>query len=131
MNKQNVSDILDLLASKFGTTAAHLWEVLIRQVYIEAAASCALAIALTIPAIIMARKCYRWWTVIEERKDGSRATTWADRNDGLAITGSIITAILAAFAIICIIGAIMDLTQLANPEYGALKLIGKALNPSK
>lgn len=49
MNAQNITEILDALSARFGTTGAHLWEVLVRQQILEAASYVfAIALFLTI-----------------------------------------------------------------------------------
>ena len=37
MDAKNVNEIIDVLAIRFGSTGAHLWGVLQRQAYVEAA----------------------------------------------------------------------------------------------
>jgi hypothetical protein len=129
VDAKTVSEILDVLAVKFGTAAGHLWDVLVRQLYIEAAFSTVLAVIFTIATVVMGRKVYAWWTV-DLAEGGGGPRVWADSNEELAVLGSIVAVLCAIVAAFAIGIAIFNCLQLMNPEYGALKLVGRALNPT-
>lgn len=98
------------IATKLGTTADHLWAVLIRQAPISASCD-AVGIALLGAALILAwRKILKW-------KPEDEPAKWI----GVGLL-SVITAIL--IALICdSIGE--DIAGFVNPEYWALKQIIK------
>lgn len=132
VNAKNISDILEVLAVRFGTTVEHLWAVLIRQVYVDAIVNVSAGIAFTVAAIIVSRIVYRWHTVVLPPQPGyANGHTFEYTNEGLAVTAFIAAILLCILAVICDAFAVGSLAQLANPEYGALKMLGAALNPSK
>ncbi len=116
---QQVSEVLDVLADRFGTTAAHLWEVLVRQAYVE---------AVTMLLIIGAL----WFASVVSIFVASRLTkspTWIDED--LAVPGAIAFSVSAAFLVA---GAAIFLAEISsivtgfvNPEYFALQEILKAV----
>ncbi len=116
MNAQNVTQILDALAARFGTTAAHLWEVMIRQVYVEAVQGI-IVYAILIPLM------WKAWKVFA-------ATPMQDK-DGDPSAQKIILMILLLFGFIFAIAELVwflnALAYVFNPEYGALKLVGEAI----
>ncbi len=106
---RTVSQTLDVLAVKFGATGAHLWSVLIRQVYVNAIENVIQAIILVLVTRWMCKK-------IKSDDD----------------IGWIIGAVaVGTFALIGCGIAIHSLAVMANPEYGALSAVLDAIKPSK
>jgi hypothetical protein len=109
MNEQLQKEIftrLDAIAAKLGVAAAHLWEVLIRQGYIEGLANIIVAIVLFFVVLVLGVKTSR---VYQDH------TFWL---------GSLISIAFTIWAITCLYDGIITL---ANPEYFALSKILQAL----
>ena len=51
MDAQNVDQILEVLATRFGSTGEHLWSVLVRQAYVECF-SMIIVILLLLPVVV-------------------------------------------------------------------------------
>lgn len=115
MNPKNVSDILDVLAVKFGTTASHLWEVLVRQVYLEAGQ----AVVWLVGFSLLMAYCGRALA-----KDTTKSYD--------PTTKQVILWIGVGLSALCILielpWCFNAITYTLNPEYGALKLVGEALS---
>jgi len=111
MNTNDLNQILDALAARFGTTAAHLWNVLLRQVYIDAASSLLQWVAMGVA----------WtWTVQRFRRVLHDDPEWY--RDGTV--GFCVLTIMVTLLFLIITGLTVDnVAQCFNPEYGALKLI--------
>lgn len=101
VNAQNVNEILDALAMRFGSTGVHLWGVLQRQAWVEFYVSLVgLAGALAVLAV--------GWKWMEESKGF------------LLVFG-------AALTIVALIFLGINATHAANPEYFALQKVLGAL----
>jgi tellurite resistance protein TehA-like permease len=115
MNEQTAK-LIEELANKLGTTAEHLWGVLIRQAPITATTDLLLLVAACIGLIIIARVLPKVVRKFEEGDEGI--------GDLFIIIASII------FGILCLIILVLSLCELGttlsgffNPEYWALKQI--------
>lgn len=121
MNEQTEKLIREL-ADKLGTTAEHLWGVLIRQAGISGTINL-LVCAAWCALLVWGYKLVRRKTTVppESEKDKYPHAEWED--EGMAIAwaiwgiGTVITALTVGCNLEYIIGA------LANPEYWALKQI--------
>lgn len=113
MNADNVNQILDALAARFGSTGAHLWLVLQRQAYVEfyvALAWCALAIGI----------CAAIW-----RKS---VASWKDPLDEESSVVFAVGGVLCMVGlVVATIGLFVALPGVLNPEYFALREILRAL----
>jgi Flp pilus assembly pilin Flp len=118
MNEETTK-LIQQLADKLGTTAEHLWAVLVRQAPITSCVDVVVLIAAVIATVISARTLMKG---VKGLKDGFE-------NDGLnmsmAIVGSIVCLIAAIVLIICIAGLGTTASGFLNPEYWALKQIIK------
>lgn len=108
---------LDLLAERMGVTAAHLWDVLVRQAYVNAVEA-GLFLALVLAAAAALRRWWRWWLGIERE--------W-ERTDKL-LPLAIATAVVAAAGLAAVACAIDALGGVLNPEYYALSKVLSALS---
>lgn len=107
MNAENVDQILGVLAERFGTTASHLWDVLIRQAYIEAASG----VAWFVFALVVT-----FW-VIRHRDD-----EWASDDMMGPSIAMIFVGVSTLVFLITGAGAFISGVEAAlNPEYFALK----------
>lgn len=118
---QEISNLLDMLAAKYGTTTAHLWEAMVRQqvIYGWSILACVLIVAaifvtLSIRCAIMLR-CARADRRIED------AGFWF----GFLIVSIVVVAV-TVFAVIMSSGYLIG--SIVNPEYFALKDILGILN---
>jgi len=105
-------EALTRLADKLGTTAAHLWDVLIRQAKIEVAVDLGFV-------VLAAFACYllrKWWISYQDRNGEGELIT--------LIIATTACAIMSAFALfnLCEIP-----TLLFNPQFWALSQILDAL----
>lgn len=117
MNAENVGEILDALAVRFGSTGAHLWAVLQRQAYVEvaSAAYCVLVVAALIPLGFWFLR--RGGAVADNPKTPADAEVpWYVGGTITLIAGGIV-ALVAVFQIQSAIAAVM------NPEFYALSLV--------
>lgn len=113
MNEQ-ITKLLEQLAAKLGTTAEHLWGVLIRQARIEAVTD-SLFVILT---LVGGYWYYRW------------IKSYIKRNpyEDAEIAGLIILGIpMVVSTIISFICLFLIPSELFNPEYWALKEVLNAL----
>lgn len=114
MNAQNINQILDALAQRFGTTAAHLWAVLIRQVYVVGIADAVVEVvllAICVGAVLV-------WRALASNGD----------YEGFGMVAAPgVAALAAVFFVIGIFASINDWASMLNPEYGALQLVLQAV----
>ncbi len=106
---QATSEVLDVLAARFGTTVAHLWDVLLRQAVVEGWVNFAWAVisALVVVACV---KTFLW----AQRQDSR-----FDYEPHLVV--SVIVGALAT--ITCGFTATDAFLRLMNPEFYALKFV--------
>jgi hypothetical protein len=109
---------LDLLAAKLSTTGAHLWEVLVKQAYAEAADLfiwMIAALALTVVFIALSRRMFRRSNEVGENK-GDHIFVGV-----VSALAAVLTSTLAVSSFASIIKTLM------NPEYFALTKILEVL----
>lgn len=116
--------LIEALAEKLGTTAEHLWGVLVKQAPISGAVDLVLCIVIAASAW--------WWAALVKRKTTKPPKTdddrypyaeWSDEAAGLSWIGAVIAVV---FALICIVGSAQGIVAaFANPEYWALKQLVK------
>jgi hypothetical protein len=116
--------LIEALASKLGTTAEHLWDVLVRQAPISGAVD--LVLCVVIVAAVW------WWVSLVERKTTRMTRTednrypcaeWGEEAAGLAWV-SVVFAVGAALVII-VASAQGIVAAFANREYWALMRLVK------
>jgi uncharacterized membrane protein YqgA involved in biofilm formation len=116
MNKETL-DLLKDLAAKLGTTADHLWSVLIRQAYVSF--FCDLLLYFLIGGLIgIAYKL--------AKRLASSADEMAHKgeDDTLQVAGLIVTGIVTIILLLYAITNVGDtITKIANPEYWALQQV--------
>jgi uncharacterized membrane protein len=110
---QTVNEIIGVLAEKFGTTASHLWQVLLRQALIEAKIDLGISIFFGITAICLGKFIYYLIKKPEEDWDEKDNIPW------LIAIEVVLVLILMAFAV-------SSLNSFLNPEYRALQTIFNA-----
>jgi len=122
MNKETL-DLLQQLAAKLGTTAEHLWSVLIRQAYISFAMDLVLYVALILAMFVCFKKVFPFFGhKCQEDPDG----------DFVYLLGTFfVGAILLACTLVAIFGISDTVTKIANPEYWALMQIFDAMKGVK
>lgn len=114
--EQQIAPLLEKLAAKLGTTAEHLWGVLVKQAPIDGTVELVGAILMFIGTFILIKKLPKIINYIEEKD-----------NEGLTIV-SVFGGVLGGVAIVTY--AILFLATLStliaaffNPEYWALQHI--------
>jgi hypothetical protein len=115
MNEQTAK-LIEELASKLGTTAEHLWGVLVRQAPISAVTD----ILTSILIILLI------WVSLKfvQRKTRETEDAPADWDEEGALAAWVIWGIASIIAILCVLCDInYIIAGFANPEYWALKQI--------
>lgn len=106
---EKYAQLLETLASKLGTTAEHLWGVLVRQAPISGAVDLVLC-------IILALAAWKLFAFVK-RKTADPQSEW--RFDPLpGVLVALVATILSALAMLHIPGIV---SAFANPEYWSLK----------
>ena len=121
MNEQTEKLILEL-AEKLGTTAEHLWGVLVKQAQINA------AIDLLIMIVVLGISLV-WYRLVKSKTtkppisndDPYPYAEWSDEFAIIAWTLLAIWGVGALIALLCTISTVA--TALMNPEYWAIKQI--------
>lgn len=111
------------LAEKFGTTAQHLWEVMVRQAPISAWINVLHTGVLVIISSIAVYTAARWCKFCWERKTNrQRYNEWeSDVSPVLASIAVSVAIVALTITTIVLLAAAGDLvTALYNPEYWAL-----------
>ncbi len=103
MNADNIGEILDALALRFGTTGVYLWEVLVRQQIIEAVMASVFLGIVTIAWPIWLFVGWRFDLDIDDFEWGAPAV------------------ILAFTSVVAVLVAYHDIPGLWNPEFYALR----------
>jgi hypothetical protein len=127
VNAKNVNDILDALAARFGTTATHLWTILIRQVYIQGiTAIVGEAILLAGFLVLIGRwRVYQRRVIADEIKAGYGRPS-CDLGDYPSWVLAFVVVGVANVVVLTL--AIGYGVQMLNPEYGALTMVLSALS---
>ena len=116
MDAKNVNEIIDVLAIRFGSTGAHLWGVLQRQAYVEAALA-VVAWALVAGIGMLLRRAMAW------ADDAEGINQEVDRD--LVAVG--ITVLVAVGAVVAVVQTFIGISAVLNPEYFALMAVLGAL----
>lgn len=111
---KEVEQVLNVLAEKFGATGEHLWNVLVKQQYVDFFVWAIPAILLTISTIIFA--------IYLCKKKAWSVGGFIYENDFEDLFG-VIFAFLGLLCFIAIIISFITFGGLINPEYYALKEI--------
>ena len=111
--------LLQQLAEKLGTTAEHLWQVLVRQAPISASITMALLAGLIISAGLLARLSLRRTRMVIE--DDS----YDDSLRVAAVTSWVAFVAVAIMAAVMLSDIETAVAGLINPEYWALKQVLK------
>ena len=115
MNAKTVEEILTVLAAKFGTTAAHLWDVLVRQAYVEGALA---VFWVVVSVVIIYNATVRFPRALAALK-GAEYDEEPPHIAALVLWG----ALALIFTIVGGVNIDVAVTSLGNPEYAALKLV--------
>lgn len=112
--------LIEQIASKIGTTAEHLFGILVRQAPISGTVDIILCSAIIVAVM--------WLVLFVSRKTTSRFKTEykpypkAEWNEEGAVLAWVITVSILSIAAVFIIGQVNDIVAaFANPEYWALK----------
>lgn len=107
---------LDALASKLGVAGAHLWEVLVRQAYVD-------FIEVTVAMIVLPAIGYASYRAFGKYESDYKG---GDVSEALA-AGSLVLALGAALGSLIMLAVWIDsLGNLFNPEYYALQKVMEA-----
>lgn len=122
MNKETV-DLLKGLADKLGTTAEHLWAVLIRQAYVSFATDLVLYALLIVWLSLCYRLVRQWLEKASECKKGQKHS-FEDNGQFKYELGAVL--IVSLSFLLCLIAAFVipdTITKIVNPEFWALQQI--------
>lgn len=113
----NTEKLIRELSDKLGTTADHLWHVLVKQAPITVwldISQCALLILLMFLAV-------KGMKILHKKYDETN-----DLDHPVYVAGWFATVILASFTLFAIVSSVNEIpTAIFNPEYWALKQIIK------
>jgi hypothetical protein len=119
MNKETL-DLVKGLVEKLGTTADHLWGVLIKQAPISSACDCVAVFFIVVLSVLAIFKISN----SSQHQEGKTKQLYFYEHDELAIG---LTAVLFIIAFITIMAFIFSFNTIMagffNPEYWALKQI--------
>ena len=108
MNAEELGRILDELGERLGPTGAYVFELAVRQVYIDAVVAAISAAVVLVVGAVAARPLYRW--VQDNPSFGSRDMA------GVLLAGGY------AVALVSVLGwALIAVPNAFNPEYAALR----------
>lgn len=122
MENQNVTQLIEKLASKLGTTTEYLWSVLVKQAYVSSIIDIVVSIVLVVISYLVIKgilKAYK-----KEQEECSRSSYYSSMDNPLFMLGCIfggIFILVSGFIILVNIGNII--TGLTNPEYWALNKV--------
>lgn len=116
MNETTDKLIRDL-AAKLGTTAEHLWGVLIRQAPITAITDLLEVLILAAVCVYGGRRLMRWHKKLQESGDADHP------GFVLLYVGFVVLLCITIICALCSVSGIV--TAFTNPEYWALKQIVK------
>jgi hypothetical protein len=119
LTQTDITPLLNQLADRLGTTAAHLWGVLIRQAYISAAVDVVQYAVIAYVAYRLARYT-NWFCGLD----------WEKKCEASEYTGGVLVAawcVMALFVIIAFISIPTTIAALRNPEYWALNKVLTAM----
>lgn len=108
--------LIEELAAKLGTTAEHLWGVLVRQAPISATVSAALTLAWVVVLVC------GWRFAVRSMKQASEDSMMHDEEVRAVVIGSLILVSVAT-AVAIAIGSVGCVSAFANPEFWALKQV--------
>jgi hypothetical protein len=122
MMDQNTLQALTALAQKLGTTAEHLWGVLLRQAPISGAIELAFMTGMVVACVI-------WWRVViakttrRKQSDDDRypRAEWEEEGAFFAVASAATLSLVTL--IVCAEGFTLALAAFVNPEYWALRQI--------
>jgi len=119
MLEDKITNLLEKLANKLGTTIEHLWNILIHQAYIEAFKNIIMIAFFIIAEILIFKYAVRY----------NKGKSLEDiDNDFRSITVIILFIIISVFTIIMIASLIPEtIDAIFNPEYWALNHILKLI----
>lgn len=130
MDKETL-DLLQQFAAKLGTTADHIWAILVRQAYVEFWADMvpyAIWVAWLVTVYKYLPRLLRW---LDERvKAGKEKDRFysLDGKEFAAAAAAIIAVVLSiAFTVIAVCNIPSEIVKVLNPEYWALQQILQAV----
>lgn len=111
MNADNISQILDEIAARFGTTGARLWEQLVRYEVATAVAE----------AIIMPLICLAAFKAAQYLFKQAEDADEYDTKPFLQVVGSVFSAVFAITLVMSLVSFIYVAGALVAPEAATLK----------
>lgn len=118
-NEKIITDTINILADKLGTTGQHLWGVLMKQAFYSSVIDLITFIILCIATGVCAKISTNCWKKSEEKDE--------------FIAAAILTLIVAGIGLIFCFFGVADmstwLSGLYNPEYWALNQVMSIMKP--
>lgn len=113
--RQQVMARVDELGAKLGVAADHIWAVLVRQAYAEAAMRTAFFVIAIIVTVLVYKLVRKWWAFGMEGNDDENFAACAG-----AVIAGVATTVVMAVATVRFVYAI---GYAINPEYFAFQQI--------
>ena len=119
-----ISQTIDVLAEKFGSTGQHLFAILTKQVYVEAWTN---LFIVGILFLVIIPACFGIKWARKSAKKNVDRYKYCDEGESIAMALSYLTVILCiTFIIVC---SINSFKKFSNPEYYALTSIQDLIHP--
>jgi len=123
---KNLSDFLEKLASKLGTTAEQLWNILLVQARISAIQSLIFVILTFICGIVLYRLNKKFLTAYNEKH---RYKNRYDESEEICIAMTVSLGVWVVMFLFCLFASISNLINgFFNPQYWAFNKIIDLLN---
>jgi len=128
-NMERIEGLIRDLADQLGTTAGHLWEVLIRQSYIDGAGHIMIGVVITVISVFALKYGYKGWlhlynSHVRTKEENGEKTIGQEESEGLLYFLAAVLIGCTGMATGLMYSAFHSAaTCLINPEYNALKEI--------
>lgn len=119
MTPDQLAQILDDLGKRLGPTGQHVFELAVRQVYINAGVATVMVLATAIVGIVALPRLMRWQQ-LDQSSTGDRG-----------IVVMILGFLYGALGLIVLVFAFFTIPSVLNPEYAALRDILSAIGGAK
>lgn len=118
---QKVTEYIDAMAVKLGVAAEHVYEILVRQQYVEGITVLIGCLLFVVVSLFIARKTTELTSVKREERKGKYVS---EISEDLALVAYVLSWTVFFIALLVSVFAVPDcIAQFINPEYYAIKEI--------
>jgi len=108
--------VLEKLAEKLGVTSGYLWDVLVKQAFIDGILSIMFAVLTSICVAVL----YKLHKKFSGKHPNSACCNWYEKLEYLGPAMFLPTTFIGVMVVVAIIGLFGAVTAFVNPEYWAL-----------